>query len=121
MFWRFSTNLCCVYFSPAVRVEPFRRRLSSHVCGDFRSPPSETGGWSFCFCVFQKIYTVYDFRRLREWNRFAGGSLVTFASILVLSQAKREGGDYVLASFSKFMLCIFLASSAGKNVLVAAL
>ena len=77
-------------------------------------------GGHFVF-AFKKIHTVYDSRRLREWNRFAGGSLVTFASILVLPQAKREGGDCVLASFSKFMLCIFLASSAGKNVLVAAI
>ena len=43
---------------------------------------------------------MYDSRRLRGWNRFAGGSLVTFASILVRLQAEREGGDYVLASFS---------------------
>ena len=64
---------------------------------------------------------MYDSRRLRGWNLFAGGSLVTFAANLVHLQAKREGGDYVLASFSKFMLCIFLASSAEGNVLVASL
>ena len=44
---------------------------------------------------------MYDSRRLRGWNRFTGGSLVTFASILVRLQAKREGADYVLASFNK--------------------
>ena len=43
---------------------------------------------------------MYDSSRLRGWNRFAGGSLVTFASILVRLQAKREGGGYVLASFN---------------------
>ena len=64
---------------------------------------------------------MYDFRGLRGWNLFAGGSLVTFASILVRLQAKREGGDYILASFSKFMLCIPLASSAERNVLEASL
>ena len=64
---------------------------------------------------------MYDSRWLREWNLFAGGSLVTFASILVRLQAKREGGDFVLAPSNKFMLCIFLASSAGGNVLTAAL
>ena len=42
---RILTNLCFVYFSPAARVEPFYRRLSSHVCVDFGSPPSETGVW----------------------------------------------------------------------------
>ena len=64
---------------------------------------------------------MYIRRQVRGGNRFAGGSLVTFASILVRLQAKREGGDYVLASFNKFMLCIFLASYAGETVLPAAL
>ena len=48
------------------------------------------------FWHLQQIYAVYDSRRLRGWNRFTGGSLVTFASILVRLQAKREVGDYVL-------------------------
>ena len=64
---------------------------------------------------------MYDSRRLRGSNLFAGGSLVTFAAIKVRLQAKREGGDYVLASFNKFMLCIFLASYAGGTVLPAVL
>ena len=64
---------------------------------------------------------MYDSRRLRGWNRFTGGSLVTFASILVLLQAKREGGDFVLASFNKFKLCMILAGCAGGTVLLAAL
>ena len=63
---------------------------------------------------------MYIPRQVRRENRFAGGSLVTFASILVRLQAKREG-DYVLASFNKFMLCIFLASYAGGTVFAAAL
>ena len=66
-------------------------------------------------------YTLYDSRQLRGWNRFAGGSLVTFAATLVRLQAKREGGDFVLASFNKFMLCIFLASYARGTVLPVAL
>ena len=82
-------------------MELFGRRLSSHVCVDFGSPPSETGGWWLFFSVFQQIYVVYDSRRLRGWNRFTGGSLVTFASILVRLQAEREVGDHVLASFHK--------------------
>ena len=102
-------------------MEPFHRRLSSHVCVDFGSPPSETGGWWLCFGVLQQIYAVYDSRRLRGWNLFAGGSLVTFASILVRLQAKREVGDYVLASFNKFMLCMILAGCAGGTVFPAAL
>ena len=64
---------------------------------------------------------MYDSRRLRGWNQFASGSLVTFSSILVRLQAKREGGDYVSASFNEFMLCIFLARYAGGTVLAAAL
>ena len=64
---------------------------------------------------------MYDNRRLRGWNLFAGGSLVTFASILVRLQAKREGGNYVLVFFSKFILCIFVARYAGGTVLAAAL
>ena len=65
---------------------------------------------------------MYIYPELRRGGgRFAGGSLDTFASILVHLQAKREGGDYVLASFNKFMLCLFLASSAGGTGLPAAL
>ena len=63
-----------------------------------------------------QIYALYDSRRLRGWNRFAGGSLVTFASILVRLQSKQEVGGYVLASFNKFMLCMILAGSVGGNV-----
>ena len=64
---------------------------------------------------------MYDSRRLRGWNNFTGGSLVTFASILVRVQVKREGGDYVLASFNIFMLCMILAGCQGGTVLPAAL
>ena len=64
---------------------------------------------------------MYDARQLRGWNRFAGGSLVTFASTLVRLQAKREVGDYVLASFDKIMLCMILAGCAGGTLSPAAL
>ena len=64
---------------------------------------------------------MYDSRRLHGWNHFTGGSLVTFASILVRLQAKREGGDFVLATFNKFMLCMILAGCAGEIVLPVAL
>ena len=74
-----------------------------------------------CLGVFQRIYAVYDSRRLRGWNRFCGFSLVTFASILVRLQAKREVGDFVLASFNKFIPCMILAGCAGGTVLPAAL
>ena len=63
---------------------------------------------------------MYDSRRLRGWNRFAGGSLVTLAANLVLLQAKREVDDYVLASFYKFMLCMILPGCEGGTVLPAA-
>ena len=64
---------------------------------------------------------MYDSRRLRGCNLFAGGSLVTFAVILVRLQAKQEGGDFVLALFNKFILCMILAGCAGETVLPAAL
>ena len=64
---------------------------------------------------------MFEYPRLRGWNRFAGGSLVTFASTLVCLQAKREGGDYVFASFNKFMLCLIIAGCAGGTVLPVAL
>ena len=64
---------------------------------------------------------MYDARRLRGWNRLPRGSLVTFASILVRLQAKREGGDFVSASFEKFILYMILAGCAGGTVLPAAL
>ena len=54
-------------------------------------------------------------------NSFAGGSLVTFASILVRLQAKREGGGYVLASLYKFIVCMIVAGCASGTVLPAAL
>ena len=57
---------------------------------------------------------MYDSRRLRGGNLFAGGSLVTFASILVRLQAKMEGGDFFSTFFNKFMLCMVLAGCAGE-------
>ena len=50
-----------------------------------------------------------------------GGSLVTFVSILVRLQAKREGGDFVLVYFNNFILCMILAGCVGGTVLPAAL
>ena len=67
------------------------------------------------------MYAMYDSRRLRGWNRFAGGSLVTLVSILVRLQQKQEDGDFILASSNKFMLCMILAGCAGGTVLPAAL
>ena len=37
---------------------------------------------------------MYIYYRLRGGNRFAGGSLETFAAILVGLQAEREGWDF---------------------------
>ena len=141
LFWRLSTTLYHVYFSPAARGEPVCRRVSRDVCGDygsppsgkgrgnfvlasfnssiphlillgcarhlrrFGSPPSGTGGCGFCIGVFPIIFTMYISPRLRGGNRFAGGSLETFAAILVRLQAEREGGDFVLASFQLFSPC----------------
>ena len=73
------------------------------------------------FGVFQQIYAVYISRQLRGGKRFDGGSLLTIASILFRLQAKREGGDFVLASFNKFVLCMILAGCVAGTVLPAAL
>ena len=73
------------------------------------------------FWRLQQIYAVYDSRRRRGWHRFAGGSLVTFPSILIRLQAKRKVGEYVSASFNKCKLCMILAGCAGGIVLPGAL
>ena len=44
-----------------------------------------------------------------------------FVAILVCVEAKQEGGDFVLASFNKFILCMTLAGCAGGTVFLAAL
>ena len=64
---------------------------------------------------------MYDSRQLHGWNRFTGGSLVLFASILVRLQAERKTDDFVLAPSNKFTLCMILAGFAGGTVLPAAL
>ena len=64
---------------------------------------------------------MYDSRRLRGWNHLAGGSLVTFASILVRLQAKQEDGKFIMAPFNKLMLCMIPAGCAGGTVLPATL
>ena len=64
---------------------------------------------------------MYDPRRLRGWNRSVSGSLETFAAVLVRLQAKREVGDFVVASFNKIILCMILAGCAGGIGLPAAL
>ena len=73
------------------------------------------------FWRLSQNYAVHDLRRLGGWNPFTGGSLVTFASILVRLQAKREGGDFILAPFNKVMLRMILAGCTGGTVLPAAL
>ena len=64
---------------------------------------------------------MYISRQFRGEKRFGGVSLVKFASILVRLQAKQEGGDFVLASFNKFMLCMTLAGCEGGIISPAAL
>ena len=39
-------------FADAARGKPVCRRVSRDVCGDFGSPPSETGGWNFVLASF---------------------------------------------------------------------
>ena len=66
---------------------------------DFDSPPNGTGGWVFCFAVFEQFYTMYTyFFMFARGIRVPGGSLETFAAILIPLQAEREGGYFVLLS-----------------------
>ena len=115
MFWCLSVILNDVYFSPAALEEPVCRRISIDVCGNFGSPPSGTEGWGFCFGVFQLFYTMYISPRPRGGNWFSGGSLETFAAILVRLQAEREGGDFVLASFQQFYTMYIYSRLRGGN------
>ena len=64
---------------------------------------------------FQQLYTLYISRRLRGGNRFSGGSLETFAAILVRLQAEREGGDLVLASFQQCYTVYISPQLCGGN------
>ena len=58
---------------------------------------------------------MYDSRRLRGWNLFAGGSLVTFASILVRLQAKRESGDFCFGVFQQIYAVYISRQLRGGN------
>ena len=81
----------------------------------FGWPPSGTGGWGFCFGVFPTIlYHVY-FSPLRGGNRFAGGSLETFAAIVVRLQAEWEGGDFFLAFLPQFYTMYISPRLRGGN------
>ena len=95
MFWRLSNYFHHVNFSPAARGEPVCRRLSRDVCGDLDRLQAEWEGGEFVLASFQQLYTMYISPRLRGGDRFAGGSLETFAPNLVRLQAKREGVDFV--------------------------
>ena len=60
---------------------------------------------------------MYISPRLREGNRFAGGSLETFAAILVRLQAERkEGWNIVLASFISSIPHLFFPAARGNRL-----
>ena len=60
---------------------------------------------------------MYISPRLREGNRFAGGSLETFSAILVRLQAERkEGWNIVLASFISSIPHFILPGCTGEPV-----
>ena len=64
---------------------------------------------------FQQFYTMYISPQLRGGNRFAGGSLETFAAFLVRLQTEREGGDFVLASFQQCYTMYISLRLRGEN------
>ena len=82
---------------------------------------AEREGGDFVLASFQHFYTMYISPRLRGGNRFASGSLETFAANLDRLQAEREGSDYVVASVNNFIPCSFLPGCAGGTGLPAAL
>ena len=58
---------------------------------------------------------MYIHSRLRGGNRFAGGSLETFAATWVRLQAEREGGDFVLAFFQQLYTMYISRRLRGGN------
>ena len=58
---------------------------------------------------------MYIYFRLRGGNRFAGGSLETFAAILVRLQAEWEDGDFVSASLQQFYTMFISPRLRGGN------
>ena len=130
--WKpFAGGSLVTFASILVRLQA-KRKVNDYVLASFNTfmlcmilagCAGRTGFTGGSLVTFASILfaSIYDSRRLRGWNRFASGSLVTFASILVRLQAKREDGDFVLASFNVFMLCMILAGCAGGTVLTSAL
>ena len=58
---------------------------------------------------------MYISPHLRGWNRFAGGSLETFAAIVVRLQAEWEGGDFFLAFFPQLYTMYISSRLRGGN------
>ena len=121
LFWRLSVTLHHVYSSPAARGDPVFRHVFRDVYGDLVRLQAEREGGDFVLASFQQFYTMYISPRLRGRNRFAGGSLETFATILVRLQAEWDGGDFVFASFKQFIPCIIIPGCAGGTDLPAGL
>ena len=92
--WRLSIILHHVYFSPAARGEPVCRRVSRDGFVDLVRLQAEREGGVFVLASSQQFYTMYNSPRLRGGNRFAGGSLETFAAILF--PFKRSGRVEIL-------------------------
>ena len=72
----------------AARGETVCRRVSRDVCGDLIRLQAEWEGGEFGLASLQQFYTMYISPRLRGGNRSSGGSLETFAAILVRLQAE---------------------------------
>ena len=53
--------------------------------------------------------------RLRGGNRFAGGSLKSFAAISVRLRAEQESHDFVLASYQQFYTIYIYSRLRGGN------
>ena len=76
---------------------------------------AEREGGDFVLASFQQFYTMYISPHLRGGNRFAGGSLETFAAIVVRLQAEWEGGDFVLAFLPQFYTMYISPRLRGGN------
>ena len=75
----------------------------------------------FVLASFQQFHTMYIYYRLRGWNRFAGGSLETFAAIWLASKRKGKVEILFWRLFNNFIPCIFIPGCAGGTGLPAGL
>ena len=81
----------------------------------------EREGSDFVLTSFQQFNTMYISPRLRGGNRFAGGSLETFAAIWLASKRNGRVEIWFGRLSINFIPCIFITGCAGGTGLPAGL